>query len=224
MAHTGAMFAGVDGAGDRWVIAILQPAAVRWAVAEHAAAVLDVVGGCAAVGVDVPIGLPERGLRRCDVQARQRLGRAAASVFHAPVRAVLEAASHRAACAALRERGEAAMTIYTWGIVPKIRQWDVLALPPQVVEVHPELSFRAMAPEITFTGKKSAPGVWQRITALGRVVDVAAALAAAPPRVAIDDALDAIAAAWSARRWAEGRAETLGGELDRHGRPMRIVV
>jgi len=152
------MIAGVDGAGGRWVVAVLGEDAVSWAVVKDATAVLDHVAGCAAVGVDVPVGLPEQGPRRCDLEARRRLGRAAASVFLAPVRAVLEAASHREACAALRERGEAAMTIYTWGIVPKIRQWDALPLPSHVVEVHPEMSFRAMAPGVAFARKKSAPG------------------------------------------------------------------
>jgi hypothetical protein len=56
------------------------------------------------------------------------------------------------------------------------------------------------------------------------MVDIGAVLATAPERVALDDALDALAAAWSARRWAAGCAETLGGELDRRNRLMRIVV
>jgi predicted RNase H-like nuclease len=116
------------------------------------------------------------------------------------------------------------MTIYTWGIVPKIREWDALTLPPYVVEVHPELSFRAMAPGVAFTRKKSAPGAWQRISALSSMVDIEAALASAPERVGLDDALDALAAAWSARRWAAGCAETLGGGLDHRDRPMQIVV
>jgi predicted RNase H-like nuclease len=128
------------------VIAVVRGHAVSWAVAQHAEVVLEEVAGCAAVGVDVPLGLPEQGPRRCDVEARRRLGRAAASIFLAPVRGVLDAASYREACAVLRQRGEAGMTIYTWGIVPKIREWDALALPPQVIEIHPELSFRAMAP------------------------------------------------------------------------------
>jgi hypothetical protein len=37
------------------------------------------------------------------------------------------------------------------------------------------------------------------------------------------DALDACAAAWSARRIADGVAESVGGgSLDARGRPMRI--
>ncbi|MDQ4039742.1 MAG: DUF429 domain-containing protein, partial [Actinomycetota bacterium] len=125
---------------------------------------------------------------------------------------------------ALRVQGEAGMAIYTWGLLPKIRQWDEVALPPSVVEVHPEVSFRAMAPGIDFVRKKSAPGALQRIEALSSTVDVQAALAAAPTGAGLDDALDALAAAWSAQRFATGVAETLGGELDGHGRSMRIVV
>jgi predicted RNase H-like nuclease len=43
----------------------------------------------------------------------------------------------------------------------------------------------------------------------------------APPG---DDGLDALAVAWSAWRWCSGSAEVLGGELDEHGLPMRMVM
>jgi hypothetical protein len=39
-----------------------------------------------------------------------------------------------------------------------------------------------------------------------------------------DDGLDALAAAWSAWRWACGAADVLGGELDEHALPMRMVI
>jgi predicted RNase H-like nuclease len=218
------VIAGADGAGERWLVALVRDGAVSWEIAPDAAAVLDYTRDCAAVGVDVPIGLPQLGRRPCDLEARRRLGRAASSVYFTPVRAVLHAATHREAGEVLRAHGEAGMTIYTWRLLPKIRQWDELPLPPWVVEVHPEVSFRAMAPGITFATKKSAPGAWQRIDALSSTVDVPAALAGAPTGVGLDDALDALAAAWSAQRFAAGIAETLGGEPDSRGRPMRIVV
>jgi predicted RNase H-like nuclease len=218
------MIAGADGAGERWLIALVHDGAVSWKIAPDAATVLEYTRDCAAVGVDVPIGLPELGPRPCDLEARRRLGRAASSVFLTPIRAVLHTATHREAGEALRIRGEAGMTIFTWGLLPKIRQWDEVPLPPWVVEVHPEVSFRAMAPGISFARKKSAPGAWQRIEALSSTVDVPAALAAAPTGAGLDDALDALAAAWSAQRFAAGTAETLGGEPDGRGRPMRIVV
>ncbi|HVE97174.1 MAG TPA: DUF429 domain-containing protein [Pseudonocardiaceae bacterium] len=166
-------------------------------------------------------GLPELGPRACDLEARRRLGRAASSVFLTPVRTVLHSATHGEAGEALRAQGEAGMTIFTWRILPKIRRWDEVPLPPWVVEVHPEVSFRAMAPEVDFARKRSAPGAWQRIDALSSTVDVPAALAGAPTGVGLDDAL---AAAWSAQRFAAGTAETLGGEPVGRGRPMRIAV
>jgi predicted RNase H-like nuclease len=218
------MIAGVDGAGEEWLVAFVRDGAVSWEIARDAAAVLERTHDCMAVGVDVPIGLPERGSRSCDLQARRRLGRAASSVFLTPVRAVLHSATHQEAGETLRARGEAGMTIFTWRLLPKIRQWDEVSLPRWVVEVHPEVSFRVMAPEITFARKKSAPGAWQRIDALSSSVDVSTALAAAPASVGLDDALDALAAAWSAQRFATGTAEILGGGLDGRGRPMRIVV
>jgi predicted RNase H-like nuclease len=45
------------------------------------------------VAVDVPIGLPERGSRDCDVEARRLLGVRSSSVFPAPIRAMLAAGS-----------------------------------------------------------------------------------------------------------------------------------
>ena len=54
-------------------------------------------------------------------------------------------------------------------------------------------------------------------------MDVEDALAAAPVGVPVIDALDACAAAWSARRLADGVAECVGdGRTDARGRPMRI--
>jgi hypothetical protein len=54
-------------------------------------------------------------------------------------------------------------------------------------------------------------------------MDVENALADAPRDVPVIDALDACAAAWSARRLAEGRGECVGdGTTDCRGRPMRI--
>jgi hypothetical protein len=41
----------------------------------------------------------------------------------------------------------------------------------------------------------------------------------------VDDALDALACAWSALRFATGRAEVLGdGQRDARGLVMRIIV
>ena len=91
-----------------------------------------------------------------------------------------------------------------------------------VVEVHPELSFQALAgraPGEALPSKKTAAGRAARLAALAHWVPGAGA--DAPDG---DDALDALAAAWSAWRYANGAAEILGGDADEHGLPMRIVV
>ena len=88
--------------------------------------------------------------------------------------------------------------------------------------MHPELAFRALDPAVR-DRKGTARGTIQRLAALRAVMDVEAALADAPSGVPVIDALDACAAAWSARRLADGRGECVGdGAADGRGRPMRI--
>jgi predicted RNase H-like nuclease len=138
---------------------------------------------------------------------------------------VLDAGSYAEACRVARAASGKALSVQAWNLVPAIRSLDTaLGVPPdhRVVEVHPELAFRALDLRVD-APKASARGLAQRVRALEPVMDVLDALAAAPPRVPAADALDACAAAWSARRIADGRAECLGdGATDRRGRPMRI--
>jgi predicted RNase H-like nuclease len=74
--------------------------------------------------------------------------------------------------------------------------------------------------------KKSAAGVGQRLAALRpQVAELDELLCTAPQACAIDDVLDALAAAWSARRLALGLAERLGDEAtDVDGYRQTIVV
>ncbi len=208
-----------------WVVAIVSPEGVRWSVQPHAAAVLAATRECAAVGVDIPLGLPTgRARRACDTLAAARLGRARSSVFPAPPREVLAAPDYARACGTARRLTGHAISLQTFHIAPKIAEWDAVTLPDRVVEVHPELALRALAPATDFAPKKSARGAGQRIAALARWVDPAVALGDLPAGARLDDVLDALAVAWSAARWARGAAEVLGGERDARGRPMRVVV
>jgi predicted RNase H-like nuclease len=75
----------------------------------------------------------------------------------------------------------------------------------------------------------AVPGHWSRRTAAGRAARVTVLQAWLPDLgdlPAGDDGLDALAVAWSAQRWLDGRARTRPGHppYDRHGRPMRIVT
>jgi predicted RNase H-like nuclease len=218
--------AGVDGVPDGWVTVRVAADSVAWAVVASAAEVLTSTADCAAVGVDIPLGLPDGPRRRaCDVQTAARLGPARSSVFPAPPRAVLAAPTYAEACVVARRLTGRAISVQTFQIGSKIREWDELpALPNRVVEVHPELSLRTMAPDVRFAPKKSARGAGQRIAALARWVDPARALADLPVGARLDDVLDALAVAWSAARWAAGAAEVIGEERDGRGRSMRVVV
>jgi predicted RNase H-like nuclease len=136
------------------------------------------------------------------VAARERLGAQRSSVFFAPPAAVLAARSHPEASALSRQAGSVGVSIQTWDIVPKIA--EALAVKDtRLVEAHPELSFRAMGP--VSASKKTAAGRAERSALLGRPV---------LPRVApAEDCLDALACAWTARRWLDGTAELLGDQV-----------
>ncbi len=226
---------GVDGCPGHWVIAEVAPdlpleeRTVRWHLLPVDPERLLSLPA-AVVAIDVPIGLPPTGGRACDQAARDLLGGARSSVFFTPSRPVLEAPDYPAACALARSRGERAPSRQLWGIQPRIRAIDhrLQGAPPhdreRVVECHPELSFRLVAATPRMAAKRTAPGIGQRIAALTPFIDAAAALAEAPVEARVDDALDALVCAWTAARWLEGSARVLGGGLDAHGLPMRIVT
>jgi predicted RNase H-like nuclease len=217
---------GVDGWRGRWVGALLDGRRVTLLDLADVAAVLA-VPDVELVAIDMPIGLSENGVRACDVQARALLRRvgAGSSVFPAPLRRVLAAADYADACRLSIEASGKALSKQAWNLVPAIRALDEALGEPaleRVVEVHPELAFRAVADDVR-DRKGTARGTLQRLRALRAVMDVEQALDGAPAGVPMIDALDACAAAWSAGRLARGEGEFVGdGATDSHGRPMRI--
>ncbi len=216
---------GVDGWRGAWVGALLEGRTVTLLSLPDAAAVLA-VPDVAVVAIDMPIGLSDDGARACDQRAKALLGRAGSSVFASPVRPVLATDDYAVARRiSVEATGGTSLSAQAFQLVRSIRDLDdALGQPPdpRVHEVHPELAFRRGLGGVT-DPKGTARGLAQRLAALRPVVDVDAALLAAPPRVPAVDALDACAAAWSARRIADGTAECVGdGSLDARGRAMRI--
>jgi predicted RNase H-like nuclease len=218
---------GVDGWRGRWAGVLLEGRSVRLLVLDDVPAVLA-VPGVDVVGIDMPIGLSDDGVRACDVAARAALrGRGAVgSVFPAPVRAVLAAEDYaQARQLSVAATGGRSLSAQSFQLVRSIRSLDdALGDPPdpRVHEVFPELAFRALD-ERVLDPKSSARGHAQRLRALTAVMDVLDALAEAPAGLPVVDALDACAAAWSARRIADGTADSVGDDSrDARGRPMRI--
>lgn len=215
---------GVDGRRGRWCGALLTPTTLLFLDLADGADVLAAADalGAVAVGVDTPIGLPAGpDRRRCDLAARRVLspGGGASRVFPAPPRAVLAEPTHRGAVAVARSRTGKGVSVQAWQLRHAIADGAVMARDARVVEVHPELSFRAMAGRV-LASKKTPGGRGERLRALARVLP-GVDLHGVPGH---DDAPDAAAAAWSARRWAVGAAAVLGGSRSADGTPMRIAV
>lgn len=200
----------------------------------------------AVIAVDVPIGLPDRiGDRPCDRAARARLRhpdralRRASSVFSVPDREVLALATFEEVQELVRRRraenelGVKGLTIQAHNISRKIAEADavVRAYPGSegwLIEVHPEVSFRALAGS-ALPYKKRPEGRKQRLDTLRHVfpdIENACQLAKLPASQAgRDDILDAFVGLWSALRFRAGTHETLGeGERDACDVPMRMVV
>ena len=224
---------GVDGCPGGWVGALLTAdGEVTWHLLADASAVARLSGDVGAVGIDIPIGLPEQGSRPCDVEARSALGPRRSSVFAAPVRAVLTASSYDEACAVSREVSGRAISRQTWALVPRIRDVDTVLRArsrparEQFVEVHPELSFREMAGR-DLPSKHGVAGIAARLEALlSHLPDVLRVLADLPSGPRMDDALDALAVAWTMRRWCDGTARVRPADppRDATGLSMRIAT
>ena len=197
------LVAGVDGWRGSWVAAYLDgDRPVRWAAGSFAE-LLEV--DALVVAVDIPVGLPQRGRRRCDVSGRAALGPAAARLFLVPPRAALTAPDLAAANARLRAAAEPGVSAQMYALRHAVLEVEAVAeVDARVVEVHPELSFLTMSGRV-LAPKRTARGAAERVAALaGAGVDAVAALRDAPAGVPVDDALDALAAAWTAERVRDG--------------------
>jgi predicted RNase H-like nuclease len=230
----GRFVAGVDGCRTGWVVALrdlgTQSLSVRWVA--NFTDVLALPEAPTFVAVDMPIGLLDAaapGGRECDRQGRALLGSPrCSSVFTPPVRAALCATTHPTAHAMNRASSPAGIgvTLQAFGILRKLREVDdamTPALQDRVFEVHPELSFLAMAGRPARHGKKKAAGRSERLALLA-----AAGFSGVPARVtgaAPDDVLDAVAACWSAERLHLGTAARLPAEQPpRDARGLRMEI
>jgi len=231
------LIAGVDGCRSGWLCLTLEGAGTMPAITVYpdAESLLSQRPAPRIMAIDIPIGLPDRGPRDCDRAARRLLGPSrGSSVFPAPIRPILDAASHAEANARSRALQGKGLSIQAWGITPKIRMVDAALrrIPERrewVHEVHPELAFQAWNGGATMAwNKKHRDGRRQR-TALveARYGPLLRQLRPAYPRreVGDDDLLDAAAALWTAERILAGLAHRLpeSPPLDAEGLAMEIV-
>ncbi|MCW2525936.1 MAG: hypothetical protein JWM76_796 [Pseudonocardiales bacterium] len=195
---------GVDGWTGGWVAAAVAGGRLSWSVHTTFTDVLRAYPK-ALIGVDMPIGLPRAGYRDCDLAARTYLGPARSSIFLTPTRdkAALwyPTAPHPVGRNISRQM---------WNILPKVIEVDAMMTPQlqrRVAEVHPECSFRTLTGD-RLDSKKTGRGVGQRLDAVAGWIELPA-LRDAPPRVPLDDLLDAAIVAWTAQRWRDRPEELI---------------
>jgi predicted RNase H-like nuclease len=193
---------GLDACRGKWLAVALDEGEFEGArLRSDAAALVSVWPDAAAIGVDIPIGLPETPLREADRAAREFVGERRSSVFATFPSAVLEAQTYDEAKAICVARGWPKPSIQSYGMRHRILEIAHLAATDErVVEVHPEVSFRELLGR-TPTSKKTGSGGSERRLALA---DAGIDLPDLPHP--LDDVLDAAVVAWSAMRYGQGKA------------------
>lgn len=232
------MYVGADWAGGGWLVAVFEGEMFAGAALHSEAGELWSGYGERAecICVDAPIGLPTDGReeRDCDRLAREVVGPRSSSVFRVPVREAIHKQSRRAASRVNKRKTGAGIGAHTWNIAVPVRQLDNLlrnVAPTQEAfrEAHPEVCFRAFAGEPMAHAKTTAAGFAERMDALegyhpGAPSLVREVARAGGDKATVDDAVDAVALALTARP-SENPLRSLPPDppVDDEGLPMEVV-
>lgn len=232
---------GVDGCPGGWLAAAYDLPGPGLAFRVHASFrdLLSAYPDASCIAVDIPIGLTLGEARSVDGEARKVLGPRRSSVFPAPDARLLETVVDESlGYAEATERSRSTLgkglSRQAFAIFPKVYEVNASMTPElrrRVIEVHPEVSFWALAGERPMEHPKKKPeGFDERrehlLGAFGGLAIPARHEAGRLARpVGADDVLDAIAAAWTARRFAEGRAGRFPAmpPVDERGLRMEMV-
>ncbi|MEF2231201.1 MAG: DUF429 domain-containing protein [Pseudodesulfovibrio sp.] len=231
-------YVGVDACRGGWFVAGLGPDGVRTVLCPAFAGVWELFAPVARVFVDMPVGLPGRGVRAADVETRRVLpAHLKSSIFNTPVRSAVHAPDKDAAKEINRELTGKSLSGQSLGLVAKIREVDAWLqarpdLRETVFESHPELCFGQLGGGFPAHAKKDFLGGLERLRILERYIpDAEAVLAEARSRhartvVAADDMLDTLVLAVAARESGERpRFHPAGAdrpETDATGLPMAV--
>ncbi len=206
---------GVDACPGGWIVVHLSTDGTTTAnVVKQFAEVLDL--DVAVIAVDIPVGLIDEYPRAADGVARDFIGARRNSVFSMPVEAVLEAKSHADANELSKKLTGKGLSLQSFGMRHRILEVDTYARRDErIIEVHPEVSFCELSGKPLQYSKHTPEGLSERRALLRRVgIDIPPR----PPRAKEDDLLDAVAAVWSAARYAQEIAKPLpDGHRERIG-------
>lgn len=227
----GGMLAGVDGIKNGWIAAILREDGYTEVQTFPTFRSLKEDTTLASIVIDIPIGLPDYGVRACDQEARRRLGQPrGSSVFPAPIRSMLAALDWEVACRIRWERESKKCSKQVAAILPKIREVDAAMtgeLQCRIREGHPEVSFFMMNCEKPVASpKRMRQGRSERLALLlPSFPDIERNLQGKPKAIWVD-ILDAYACLWTAKRVATNQSKSFpqGRIQDGVGLIMEIVA
>ncbi|MGI5439973.1 DUF429 domain-containing protein [Streptomyces shenzhenensis] len=219
---------GIDACGKQgWVgIRLRGGAYAESLVAVSLAALIERAGAVDTIGVDMPLGLVEKGWRAADLAARSLLGTRRSSVFLIAPRLAWQEPDYAAAAHRCQELTGSRLSRQAWALAPKLLEARACWLVDERIhEVHPEVSFCALAGGVPAPyAKKTWRGQNMRRALLAEAGVVLPDGLGEADQIAADDVLDAAAAAWSAHRIALGIAERVPPlpEPDAAGRLIEI--
>lgn len=228
---------GVDGCPDGWVVATVDLDSGRLEFSVHPifANLAEAFRDAYAIGVDIPIGLTFTGQRVADVAARRFMPGKASSVFSAPHPAIRHERVYANAVEIARVITGKALSQQAFAILPKIAEVNDYLTPEfqgRIVEAHPEVSFTALNGGMPIKTRKSTQAGFDKRYALlmaksgfAPIPDrKLASKIASGKRVNADDTLDAVVAAWTAKRVAEGIAISLPAEPEVGFRGLKAQI
>jgi predicted RNase H-like nuclease len=219
---------GIDACGKQgWVgIRLTDGAYTGSLVAVSLDALIERAGAVETIAVDMPLGLVEEGWRAADLAAKALLGMRRSSVFLIAPRPAWQEPDYVAAAHRCQELTGGRLSRQAWALAPKLLEARACWLADERIhEVHPEVSFHTLAGGVPLAyAKKTWRGQNLRRALLAEAGVVLPDELGEADRIAVDDVLDAAAAAWSAHRIARGHAERVPTvpEPDAEGRLIEI--
>lgn len=228
---------GVDGCKAGWFYIASYDSETRFGIVGTVGELFELFDNVSGVFIDTPIGLYDSGAqpRACDKLARQALSPRGSTVFPAPVRPCLHAATYEESCSISDELTGKRLSQQAFHIFGKIREVDDLLqqrpeLKEVVREVHPELGFcmlNSNAPLLT--KKKSSEGIEERLRLLEQQIKGARdiyerALAKYPRKLlARDDIVDAMMCLCIAKATYSERG-TLPETIDKDSKGIEMAM
>lgn len=115
--------------------------------------------------IDMPIGLPQKGYRDCDLEAQRTLGENGSRVFTGARRPLLGFENRSEAHRWFKDQGEPGVSCQLWCLTKKMKEIDeFMSLQRQEMtrETHPELVFQRLNKGRPLAPKKTSQGLRER--------------------------------------------------------------